>query len=84
MNTIYFWKDTRKGMSEVYRVLKPGGVFYNAVITKENLDSIFYTKSGFKKFKNEEYIEIGRNVGFTNVVIKPLGHGYGLLIIYRK
>jgi SAM-dependent methyltransferase len=84
MNTIYFWKDTRKGMSEVYRVLKSGGVFYNAVISKDNLDSIFYTKSGFKKFKNEEYIEIGREVGFANVEIKPLGHGYGLLVIYRK
>jgi hypothetical protein len=65
-------------------VLKSGGVFYNAVITKENLDSIFYTQSGFKKFKNEEYIEIGRDVGFVNVEIKPLGHRYGLLIICRK
>jgi ubiquinone/menaquinone biosynthesis C-methylase UbiE len=84
MNTIYFWEDTRKGMSEVYRVLKSGGVFYNAVITKENLDSIFYTQSGFKKFKNEEYMEIGRDAGFVNVEIKPLGHRYGLLIICRK
>jgi SAM-dependent methyltransferase len=84
MNTIYFWKDTRKGMSEVYRVLKSGGVFYNAVIKKENLDRIFYTGSGFKKLKNEEYIEIGRDVGFANVEIKPLGHGYGQLVIYRK
>jgi SAM-dependent methyltransferase len=84
MNTIYFWKDTRKGMSEVYRVLKSGGIFYNAVIKKEKLDSIFYTKSGFKKFTDEEYIEIGRNAGFENVEIKPLGSGYGQLVIYRK
>lgn len=84
MNTIYFWEDTKKGMSEIYRVLKSGGKFYNAVITKEKLDSIFYTKSGFKKFKNEEYIKIGREVGFVNVEIKPLGNQYGLLVIYRK
>jgi ubiquinone/menaquinone biosynthesis C-methylase UbiE len=84
INTIYFWEDTRKEMSEIYRVLKPGGVFYNAVITKENLDNIFYTQSGFKKFTNEEYIEIGRDAGFANVEIKPLGHSYGLLVIYRK
>jgi ubiquinone/menaquinone biosynthesis C-methylase UbiE len=25
INTIYFWEDTKKGMSEIYRVLKPGG-----------------------------------------------------------
>lgn len=67
------------------RILDAGfGVFYNAVITKESLDSIFYTKSGFKKFENEEYIKIGRDVGFVNVEIKPLGHQYGLLVIYRK
>lgn len=41
-------------------------------------------KGMYKKFKNEEYIETGRNVGFANVEIKPLGHQYGLLIIYRK
>ena len=58
INTIYFWEATRTGMSEVYRVLKSGGVFYNALITKENLDSVFYTQRGFKTFKNEEYIEI--------------------------
>jgi ubiquinone/menaquinone biosynthesis C-methylase UbiE len=84
INTIYFWEDTRKGMSEIYRVLKSGGVFYNAVITKETLDSIFYTQSGFQKFTNEEYIELGRDAGFANVEIKPLGRGYGLLIICRK
>jgi ubiquinone/menaquinone biosynthesis C-methylase UbiE len=84
MNTIYFWEDTRKGMSEIYRVLKSGGVFYNAVLTKENLDSIFYTQSGFKKFTKEEYAEIGRDAGFVNIETKPFEHSYGLLIIYRK
>ena len=43
MNTIYFWKDTIKGLTEIYRVLKSGGKFYNAVLTKESLDKVFYT-----------------------------------------
>lgn len=72
INTIYFWKDTLKGMTEIYRVLKDGGVFYNAVITKENLDRFFYTKNGFKKFQKDEYIDIGNRVGFENIV-KNLG-----------
>jgi SAM-dependent methyltransferase len=84
INTIYFWEDTRKGLSEIYRVLKPGGVFYLGVITKETLDSIFYTRSGFKKFKDEEYLELGREAGFGRVEMKPLGRSYGLLMIYRK
>lgn len=84
MNTIYFWNQTDKGMSEIFRVLKPGGVFYNASLTKENLDKVFYTKSGFKKFNEDEYKKLGINAGFTKVDIKPLGNKYGLLVICEK
>lgn len=84
INTIYFWKDAMKGMTEIYRVLSENGVFYNAVLTKESLDQVFYTKNGFRKFEKEEYIAMGKKAGFSDVLIKPLGHRYGLLIIYRK
>lgn len=84
MNTIYFWNDTAKGMSEISRVLKDGGTFYNAVISKENLDKFFYTKNGFKKFTKDEYIELGKKAGFRRIRIKKLGYNYGLLIIYMK
>ena len=52
MNTIYFWNDTIKGLQEVHRVLKDGGVFYNAVLTKENLDKLFYTKTDLRNLRN--------------------------------
>ena len=84
MNTIYFWSDTAKGMSEIFRVLKPGGVFMNAVISKENLDKFFYTKNGFQKFTKQEYIELGKKAGFRRIRVKTLGNQYGLLIIYTK
>lgn len=84
INTIYFWKDTMKGMTEIYRVLKDGGIFYNAVIAKDNLDKMFYTKNGFRKFEKNEYIETGNKAGFEDIRIKNLGNNYGLLIIYRK
>ncbi len=84
MNTIYFWKDTILGLQEIYRVLKEGGIFYNAVLTKESLDKVFYTKNGFKKFETEEYIEMGQQVGFKHISFKDLGHKYGLLVIYEK
>ena len=83
MNTIYFWNDTIQGMQEIYRVLNDNGVFYNAVVSKEGLDKMFYTKNGFKKFEKNEYSEMGRQVGFKNVSFKSLGN-YGLLIIYEK
>ncbi len=84
MNTIYFWSDTAKGMAEISRVLKDGGIFYNAVISKENLDKFFYTKNGFRKFTKEEYIALGKKAGFRRIRIKRLGNNYGLLIIYMK
>ena len=84
MNTIYFWSDTAKGMSEIFRVLNPGGVFMNAVISKEKLDKFFYTKNGFKKFTKQEYIETGKKAGFRRIRVKILGNQYGLLIIYIK
>ena len=83
MNTIYFWNDTIKGLQEIYRVLKDGGVFYNAALTKENLDKLFYTKNGFKKFEKHEYSEMGQKIGFNKISFKNLGN-YGLLIIYEK
>ena len=84
MNTIYFWDDTMKGLTEIYRVLKAGGVLYNAVLTKESLDKVFYTKNGFKKFDDEEYVQMGKEAGFAHVAISPLGNRYGMLIEYRK
>lgn len=84
MNTIYFWNDTIQGLQEIYRVLKENGVFYNAVLTKESLDKVFYTKNGFKKFELNEYVEMGKQVGFKNVSYRKLGRDYGLLIIYEK
>lgn len=84
MNTIYFWNDTMRGLQEIYRVLKSGGVFYNAVLTKESLDKCFYTKNGFKKFEQNQYEEMGRQAGFKKISFKNLGNSYGLLIIYEK
>lgn len=83
MNTIYFWSDTIQGLQEIYRTLKEGGIFYNAVLTKEGLDKMFYTKNGFKKFEKNEYSEMGQKVGFKKIAFKNLGK-YGLLIIYEK
>lgn len=84
MNTIYFWSDTAKGMSEIYRVLKPGGVFLNAVISKEKLDKFFYTKNGFRKFTRHEYIELGKKAGFRRIKIRTLGDRRSLIISYTK
>lgn len=68
VNTVYFWSDTVKGLSEIRRVLKPGCSFCNAVYTKEWLDKLSYTKKGFKKFSPQELTELGKKAGFEKIV----------------
>ena len=84
INTVYFWEDTTKGLSEIHRTLKDGGSFYNVVYTKEWLDKLSYTEKGFKKFGPEELTEFGRNAGFKNIQVKDIVKGRSFVVIYTK
>ena len=84
VNTIYFWEDTLKGLSEIRRTLKRGGKFYNAVYTKEWLQKIPYTKEGFKFFDEEDYFRLGKNARFTQVQIKEIKQNKNFIVIFTK
>lgn len=84
INTVYFWEDTVKGLSEINRVLKKGKSFYNVVFTKEYLDTIKYTQIGYKKFEPEELVKEGEQAGFENIVIKDISKGKSFVVIYTK
>lgn len=84
INTIYFWSNTIKGLSEIRRVLKSGKSFYNVVYTKDWLDKLSYTKKGFKKFTPEELIELGKKAGFERIETKDIVKGKSFVVIYTK
>lgn len=84
INTVYFWNDTVKGLSEIYRTLKTGGSFYNVVYTKEWLDKLAYTEKGFKKFGPEQLTEFGKEAGFYNIQVKDIVKGKSFVVIYTK
>ncbi|MCQ2529313.1 MAG: class I SAM-dependent methyltransferase [Saccharofermentans sp.] len=84
INTVYFWADTVKGLSEIRRTLVPGGSFYNVVYTKEWLDKLSYTEKGFKKFGSEELTEFGRAAGFEKIQVKDIVKGKSFVVIYTK
>lgn len=84
INTVYFWRDTVKGLSEIHRTLKAGGSFYNVVYTKEWLDKLSYTEKGFKKFGPEELAAFGRDAGFENIQVKDIVKGKSFVVIYTK
>lgn len=84
INTVYFWKDTIKGLREIRRCLMQGMCFYNVVYTKEWLDTLSYTEKGFKKFESEELKELGYEAGFTEVKIQEIIKGKSFVVIYKK
>ena len=84
INTVYFWSDTLKGLSEVHRTLKTGKSFYNFVFTKEYLNTIKFTQTGYKKFTRDELIQYGRQAGFENIVVKEVVEGKSFAVIYTK
>lgn len=84
INTVYFWEDTTKGLSEIRRTLKTGGSFYNVVYTKEWLDKLSYTEKGFKKFNPDSLVAFGKNVGFENIQVRDIVKGKSFVVIYTK
>lgn len=84
INTVYFWSDTVKGLSEIRRCLKNGGSFYNVAYTKEFLDTIAYTKYGFKKFKPDELVQLGKKAGFEKIEVKEIAKGRSYIVVYTK
>ena len=84
INTVYFWEDTIKGLSEIRRTLKEGGSFYNVVYTKEWLDKLSYTQKGFKKFTPEELTALGRQAGYDNIRVEDIVNGRSFVVIYTK
>lgn len=84
INTVYFWTDTVKGLSEIRRTLKKGKSFYNIVYTKEYLNTIKYTQIGYKKFEPEELIEYGKQAGFGSIELKEIISGKSYVVIYTK
>lgn len=84
INTIYFWNDTVKGLQEIHRTLKSEGVFYNVVYTKDWLQKLSYTKTGFKFFTKDDFVRLGYQAGFTDIRIQDIVKGKSFVIVYKK
>lgn len=84
INTVYFWSDTVKGLSEIRRCLKPGCSFYNVAFTKEYLDKVKYTETGYRKFEEDELVQYGKDAGFENIEIKEIVKGSSFVVVYTK
>jgi len=67
VNTVYFWNDLKKCFSEIKRILKPNGIFINAIYTKEYLDKTEFSKYGFNKYSKEEMVKLTEENGMKTI-----------------
>jgi ubiquinone/menaquinone biosynthesis C-methylase UbiE len=83
VNTVYFWDDLVAGLAEIWRILKPGGIFVNAVYTKEFLDTLPVTRQGYAKHSIKRLVDVGEAAGLT-VTPKVIIEGKAYCLVYRK
>ncbi|MCD2421883.1 class I SAM-dependent methyltransferase [Niabella pedocola] len=65
VNTIYFWQDPEFLLSELYRVLKPGGRLNITFAQKSFMEILPFTKYGFTLYDNEKMEQLIKKSPFT-------------------
>ena len=85
VETIYFWNPAQAGADEVFRVLKPGGVFVvmNDGYLPSILDEWMEIKGYFYLFRPEELEALLKKAGFSKVDIH-YGEKQNLIVIGTK
>jgi ubiquinone/menaquinone biosynthesis C-methylase UbiE len=83
INTVYFWDDLNSTMFEIWRVLKPNGVFMNTLYSNESLATFAHTQCGYKRYTREQLTNAGTNAGFS-VHIVPVLHGTAYCFCYQR
>ena len=83
INTVYFWESLEETMAAIRRVLKPDGIFVNALYTDETLSRFSHTRIGYKRYTQSQLTEAGENVGFfVNTV--PILNGDAYCVLYKN
>jgi SAM-dependent methyltransferase len=83
INVAYFWPDLIAQMTEIHRVLRPKGVFFNTLYTNEALARFSHTRYGYRKISLNEWSDVCKKTGFT-VNSKPIANGLAYCLICEK
>ncbi len=55
INVAYFWEEPQQHLLEIQRILKPEGKFYCTVRTEKSLESMPFTKYGFRSYNEADW-----------------------------
>lgn len=69
VNTLYFWDDPKKTLSELKRVVKPGGRVVIGFREKNQVESLPFTNFGFTLYNNEDVLQELKKSDFQNIEI---------------
>jgi len=64
VNTIYFWKEPEKMLSEIYRILKPNGVFCITFAEESFMKQLPFTKYEFELYSTEKVEKLIQRTSF--------------------
>lgn len=72
VNTIYFWQDPQKLLSEIYRVLKPNGNFCLTFAEESFMKKLPFTQYGFELYSTEKVQNLIHKTAFKTVCTETL------------
>ena len=64
VNTIYFWQEPEKLLSEIYRVLKPNGVFCITFAEESFMKTLLFTQFEFELYSTEKAQQLIQKTSF--------------------
>ncbi len=64
---VYFWDDPSEHLDEIIRVLKPGGMFYTGMRTRESMLKFPFTKFGFNLYSTDDWKSALQSHGYKVV-----------------
>jgi len=65
INIIYFWHTPTAELSEIKRVLKPGGTLTLSIRPKSSMDSMPFTQFGFTKYDEQSIVALLEENGYV-------------------